>query len=139
MTPNRKDDGQATVFVIGMALVALGVVAFSIEGTRAFLMRRTLQNAADAAAIAGASQLDRDAYYSSGGGNTTLSPAQAEAAAAESLDLRGLDARAVVNASPEQVSVVLRTDLPTPFLRLVGIDHVGVAAEAVAEPYVRSP
>ncbi len=139
MTPNRKDDGQATVFVIGMALVALGVVAFSIEGTRAFLMRRTLQNAADAAAIAGASQLDREAYYSSGGGNTTLSPAHAEAAAAESLDLRGLDARAVVNASPEQVSVVLRTDLPTPFLRLVGIDHVGVATEAVAEPFVRSP
>ena len=136
----RQDDlGQATIFVVGMALVALAVVAFTIEGTRAFLMRRTLQNMADAAAAAGASQLDEAAYYASGGDVTAIEPARAEQAAAESLAMRGLDVQAEVQAGTDEVEVVLRTDLPTPFLRLIGIGRVTVGAEALAQPLVRGP
>lgn len=136
----RTDDsGQTTIFVVGLALVALGVTAFAIEGTRAFLMRRTLQNAADAAAIAGASQLDERAYYSSGGDVVTIAPDDADSAASSSLAARGLDATALVDTSPSRVRVNLRTDLSTPFLALIGIDRVPVSAEATSEPVVGSP
>ena len=135
--PNQT--GQATVFVLGMALVALGVTAFAIEGTRAFLMRRTLQNAADAAAVAGASQLDRSSYYASGGRETLVDVTLAETTAASWLERRGLDVDAAVEATPEEVRIVLRTDLPTPFLRLVGIDSVPVSGSATAEPLVGEP
>lgn len=134
----HTDDGQATLFVLGMALVALAVTFFAIEGTRSFLMRRTLQNAADAAAIAGASQLDESAYYSSGGMRATLDPGEAEAAGIESLAARGLDVDTRIEATQDEVAVRLRTDLATPFLRFIGIHSVPVSADARAEPVTGS-
>lgn len=139
MRQPSSETGQATVFVVGMALVALAVTAFAIDGTRAFLMRRTLQNAADAAAVAGASQLDRDSYYSSGGVRTLLDPSNAEETAASWLDKRALDADAVVTATPGEVKVLLTTELPTRFLRLLGIGSVRVSGDAVAEPILGEP
>ena len=135
----NDESGQTTVFVIGMALVAFAVVAFTIDGTRAFLMRRTLQNAADAAAVAGASQLDQDSYYSSGGDRVLIDPQRGRAAAASWLSRRGLDVATAVDASPARVHVVLRTRLNTPFLNLIGIGSVPVAAEGTAEPLVGAP
>ncbi len=136
MKTSSPEDGQATIFVIGMALVALAVTAFSIEGTRAFLMRRTLQNAADGAALAGASELDRETYYSTGGSEALIDPVRGEAAVVSWLDRRGLDVQADLEMTPTRVSVELRTDLPTSFLNVIGIDSVPVAAEAEAEPLV---
>ena len=137
---NKPDDsGQMTIFVVGLALVAMAVTAFAIEGTRAFLMRRTLQNAADAAAVAGASQLDERAYYSSGGDVVAIAPAEADSAVSSSLAGRGLDATTVVDSSPSRVRVALRASLPTPFLALIGIDSVPVAAEATSEPVAGPP
>ena len=129
-----EEQGQTTVFVVGLALIGFAVTGFAIEGTRAFLMRRSLQNAADAAAVAGASQLDERSYYSSGGNRISLAPHQADVAASSSLARRDLEATAVVDASATRVHVVLRTDLPTPFLSLIGIDSVPVAAAATSEP-----
>ncbi|MDQ4096129.1 MAG: pilus assembly protein TadG-related protein [Actinomycetota bacterium] len=117
-----------------MSLVALAVTFFMVEATRAFLMRRTLQKAADAAAVTGASQLDEEAYYVSGGTVTVLNPGTAETAASRSIAQRGLDVIATVDASTTRVRVRLRTDLTTQFLRFVGIDAVPVDAEAAAEP-----
>ena len=135
----NNESGQVTVFVIGMSLVAFAVVAFTIDGTRAFLMRRTLQNAADAAAIAGASQLDQSSYYSSGGNRVLIDPARGRAAATSWLSARGLDASAGVDATSSRVHVVLRTRVATPFLNLIGIGSVPVAAEGTAEPLMGAP
>lgn len=134
-----EEHGQATVFVIGMALVAFAVVAFVVDGTRAFLLRRTLQGAADAAALAGASQLDERAYYSSGGARVMIEPGAGRSAASELLTRRALGARAAISATPEGVTVVLRSEMPTAFLQVIGIGDVPVAAEAVAEPLPAPP
>ncbi len=139
MMPCQDDRGQATVFVIGMTFVALAVTAFAVEGTRAFLMRRTLQNAADGAALAGASQLDRDTYYSSGGTVASIDPVRGRIAVTAWLERRGLDVDAGMRVAPEQVWVDLRTDMPTSLLGIIGINSVPVSADATAEPAVGDP
>lgn len=67
-----NERGQTTVLVLGMALLAFALSGVAVDGTRAWLYRRTLQNAADGAALAGAAELDRSAYYASGGESVVL-------------------------------------------------------------------
>lgn len=135
----RSQSGQTTVLVLGLALVAFSVAGLAVDGTKAFLFRRSLQNAADAAAVAAAGELDRVRYYASGGGALVLDPRAAGKVAEEILSTRRLPARAAVTTGREGVTVVLRGRVPTSFLRLVGIDSVPVAAEARAEPIAGSP
>ena len=134
-----NERGQAAIFAIGITMVVLGVVAFAVDATRAFLYRRSLQNAADAASVAAASQLDITTYYESRGIRLTLDPASARSAAARSLGVRAIQARAEVSANPERVEVVLRDDLETVFLHMIGVDAIPVAAHAVAEPIRSRP
>lgn len=137
--PQASESGQATIFVVGMALVAFGVVAFAVDGTRAFIMRRSLQNAADAAALAGASQLDENSYYSSKGREVDIDPVQGKRGAAEWLARRALNATATIRASEVEISVSLRTEMPTTFLGIVGVRAISVGAEASAEPLIGPP
>lgn len=138
---NRVADerGQTTMLVLGLALIGFAVVGLAVDGTRAFLLRRTLQNAADAAALAGASELDRDAYYGSGGQQIHLDPEAARRQSIEWLSLRGVRVGADVRAAPAEVRVVLRDEVPTTFLSLVGVDAIPVATEASAEPLSGAP
>jgi Flp pilus assembly protein TadG len=131
--------GQVTVMALGLALVAFAVAGLATDGTRAFLLRRTLQNAADSAALAGASELDTDVYYSSGGRETVLDPSRARSVALEWLGRRGLTARSTIAATPTEVNVSLRDEVRTAFLALVGIDRIPVAVSASARPFARSP
>jgi Flp pilus assembly protein TadG len=126
--------GQVSVMALGLAVVAFAVAGLATDGTRAFLARRTLQNTADAAALAAASELDRDAYYSSGGRRVVLDPSGARAVALEWLARRGLGARAQVRVAPDVVAVALRDEIRTTFLGAVGIRVVPVAVLATAEP-----
>jgi hypothetical protein len=129
-----RDSGQTTVFIVGVSLLAFAVAGLAVDGTRAFLLRRTLQNAADSAAVAGAGELDRPAYYSSGGRTIRLDPRSASATAGSYLGKRGLGATSAIDADESSVHVVLRDSSPTTLLRIIGIDEVGVAVEAAAEP-----
>lgn len=140
MTSDQDNEaGQVTVLVLGLAVVAFAVAGVAIDGTRAFLFRRTLQNSADAAALAGAGEVDRTAYYGSGGERILLDARAARAKAVEWLARRGLDVRAGIDADPSGVRVVLRGRLATTFLRLIGVGSVPVAAEARAEPASGAP
>jgi Flp pilus assembly protein TadG len=130
----RTQDGQATVLILGLALVVFAVAGLAVDGTRAFIARLTLQNAADAAALAGAGELDRDAFYSSGGSRLQLDGRDARALAYRYLDARGYAGRAVVDANEGSVTIVLRDEIATSFLGLVGVDALPVAVEARAEP-----
>lgn len=132
-----RETGQVAVFVVGMALVAFAVAGVAVDGTRAWLYRRTLQNAADAASLAGAAQLDRSSFYDSGGRALTLAAPAARAAAIRWLDLRGIDARAQVHAHDGGVRVVLRGEVRAGLLGLAGIDTIPVAVEADSEPLSR--
>jgi uncharacterized membrane protein len=125
--------GQVSVFVMGAAVICFAIAGIAIDGTRTFLYRRTLQNAADAAALAGASEIDRRAYYS-GREEIALNDVEARAAALRWLARRGLPVDAEVVATPAVVRVGVRARLATTFLGLVGITDLPVAAESVAEP-----
>jgi Flp pilus assembly protein TadG len=130
----RSQDGQATVLILGLALVVFAVTGLTVDGTRAFIARRTMQNAADAAALAGAGEINLGAFYSSGGSELQLDAAGARSLAYRYLDARGYAGRAVVDANEGSVTIVLRDEIATSFLGLVGVDALGVAAEARAEP-----
>jgi Flp pilus assembly protein TadG len=130
----RSESGQATVLVLGLAIVVFAVTGLAVDGTRAFVARLTLQNAADAAALASAGELDVGGFYSSGGSELRLDAAGARALAYRYLGARGLSGEAVVDADEAAVTVVLRDEVATSFLGLVGVDALPVAAEARAEP-----
>ena len=135
----RSESGQVTVLVLGLALVAFAVGGLAVDGTRAFLLRRTLQHAADGASLAAAGELDTTSYYASGGNRIELDLTTARRTAERWLGLRGIDARVAIEVSPDAVGVVLRAEMPTSFLGLVGVDRVPVAASARSEPVPGPP
>lgn len=131
----REERGQATVMLLGLALLAFAVAGLAVDGTRAFIHRMSLQNAADAAARAGASEIDAAAYYRSGGRRVTLDPEGATATAVRFLDYRRLGAAdAGVSVENGGVYVTIRSEVTTSFLGLVGIGSIPVAVESRAEP-----
>ena len=133
-----NERGQTTVLVLGMALLAFAVAGLAVDGTRAWLYRRSLQNAADAAALAGAAELDRAAYYASGGEDMVLD-ADAETVATRWLARRPLGALATVRSTRDRVFVEMRGEVSTTFLSLAGIRTVEVAVRADAAPIAGNP
>ena len=123
-----------TLLVLGLALVSFAVAGLAVDGTRAFLLRRTLQNAADSSALAGAAELDQQVYYESEGRHVVLDPDSAERVALEWLARRGVDATVAVYADTGKVRVALQDDLPTTFLGLVGVLKIPVGVVATAAP-----
>jgi len=134
----RDERGQASLFVLGMALVVFSVAGLAVDGTRVFLMRRTLQNAADSAALAAAGELDTRSYYSSGGDLIRLSSGDARTIAQGWLADRGIEARSAIGTDAGSVSITLRTEVPTTFLGLIGIEAVAVGASSTSEPVAGS-
>ena len=134
-----EEHGQATVLVIGLSLVVFAIAGLAVDGTRAFLLRRSLQSSADAAALAAAAELDEAAYYASGGRVAVLDEPAARRSAAEWLQSRGLPLKAEVATAPDRVEVVVRAMVPTTFLGLAGITEIPVAARADASPIAGGP
>lgn len=122
------------MLVIGLSLLAFAVTGIAVDGTRAFILRRSLQNAADSATVAGAGELDETAYYSSAGRKVVLDPASASGTANTYLARKGIAARPSVEADESGVYVVMRAESPTTLLRIIGIEAIPVAVESRAEP-----
>ncbi len=139
MSRATNERGQATVLVIGLSLVVFAITGLAVDGTRAFLFRRSLQNSADAAALAAAAELDETAYYASGGEVAVLDQNAARKSVAEWLQRRGLPLKAEVAIAPDRVEVVVRATVPTTFLGLAGIPEIPVAARADASPIAGGP
>jgi len=130
----NSERGQVTVMVLGLAIMSLAIAGLAVDGTRAFLLRRTLQNAADAASLAGAGEISRDDYYYSGGRDIALQPEEAARSSREYLALRGIEARVSLDVSDDDVRLVLRGTSKTLFLALIGVSEVPVAVESNAAP-----
>lgn len=130
----RNQRGQATILVLGMVMVVFGIVGVAVDGTKAFVARRTLQSTADAAALAAASELDTDRYYASRGRAVVLDEVAAVAAVHRWLEMRGLRAEGAARVEEGAVLVTLRASVPTLFLRVVGVDALPVAVEAASAP-----
>jgi Flp pilus assembly protein TadG len=131
--------GQVALLVLGLSLVVFALAGLAVDGTRAFLARRSLQNSADAAALAGAAELRVETYYASGGRTVVLDQAAARRAAAARLGRRGLPAQAEITTAPGRIDVVIRSQTPTSFLGLVGVRAIPVATAARAAPVASRP
>jgi len=140
MTRERsgEESGQVTVLVIGLTMVTFAVSGLAVDGTRAFLARRALQNLADAAALAAADQVDADAFYSGGGREISVDPDAARAAASDLLGRAGGGSEGNVSIHGSTVGVRLIARVETSFLLLLGVSSIPVSATAQAEPEVGS-
>ena len=127
----HDDEGQVLVMVALMMVGVVSVVGLVSDGGLVFAQRRDLQNVADAAAAAGAMQIDEATYRSTG--EVVLDERLAREAAALYLDGEG-DLDYVVSVLSGRVEVSVSRQATTSFLRVIGIDGVDVTASASAEP-----
>src|SRR5438067_4724165 len=61
--PRRRQSGQAIVLIALMLTVLIGMVAIAIDGSRAYAVRRDLQAATDAAALAAADKMQQTGSF----------------------------------------------------------------------------
>lgn len=130
----RSECGQALVWVAVMLPLFLSIIGLSIDAGTVFDARRELQNVADSAARAGAMQIDQNAYRTSSGAKVVLDPAIARQAADEYVSSRGAGFAATIDVGTGGVVVRVSQNVPTSFLRLVGIGTVRISATAPAAP-----
>ncbi len=113
--------GQVLPFVAVLLVVLLGMLALVLDGGNLYLHRRSMQNAADAGALAGARILCLDG-----------TAAEARAAAQQYTVQRNSADTAAIGVDGWTVEVVARKDVAMTFARVMGINEVPVAAEAAA-------
>lgn len=124
--------GQTLLWVAIMLPIFLAIIGLALDGGALFAARRQAQNAADAAARAGAQQIDEDRYRATG--EIALDNGWARYVARQYIAGAG-GLEATVDVAGNQVIVTVRRDVPLSFLRLVGVGGVRVGATAVAEPF----
>jgi len=106
------ESGTVTLWLLGVCMLLFALGGISVDLWRGFSARRSLSNTADAAALAGASAIDEDAYRQRG--VVQLDPVVAESRArahvtgqADAGALRGVD----VHADRDTVTVVVRGEI----------------------------
>jgi Flp pilus assembly protein TadG len=101
----RGERGTITLWILGLCLMLFALGGISLDLWRAFSDRRSLASAADAAAVAGGTALDVDAYRHDG--VVQLDPALAKARAEASLRDQG-DTSALTNVSVDADTQTVR-------------------------------
>ena len=143
----RDERGQATVMIVGLAVVLLMTIAVVVDASAAFLQRQGLDTVADGAALAGADAGSRnlEVLYGQGVGSADrLVQAEALARAAVVDHLRrtgahatypGLTVEVRFDAGDDAVVVHLRAplDLPLTLPGSPGTTVVGAVGSAVVE------
>ena len=124
--------GQALLWVAIMLPVFLAIIGLALDGGALFAARRQAQNAADAAARAGAQQIDLNRYRATG--EIALDNGWARYVARQYVAGSG-GLEATVDVAGNRVIVTVRRDVPLSFLKLFGVEGVRVGATAVAEPF----
>jgi hypothetical protein len=120
--PKAGERGSITVWLLGLAVLVLFVGGLSLDLWRAFSARQLLANAADAAAIAGATGIDTTRFRDTG--QLVLDPSLATQRAGDSLAHQGglpLTAPPGVDVTPDppQVVVVLTGQVRLTLLRVL--------------------
>jgi len=118
--------GQSIILVTIVLMALFVFAAVAVDGARLYALRRQMQNAADAGALAGAYQT-----CSEGPRGQIIYRATAEAARFARLN----EAQAVdvtVNLKKNTVGVVASITFPTFFAGLVGIPELSIQARATA-------
>lgn len=89
----RREDGSISLLILGLALIAMLLVAGTVAVTSAHLSRMRLLDVADGAALSAANALDESAYAQGVGESVPLSDASVRQRAAAYLGSRPLPAR----------------------------------------------
>lgn len=144
----RRDEyGQATVFIIGLAVVLLMAIAVVVDASAAFLQRQELDTVADGAALAGADAGSRnlEVLYADGvaaAGRLDQAETVARAAVIDHLqrtgahiDFPGLTVSVRFDPVGEAVIVTVRAplDLPLTLPGSPGTTVIGAVGSAVVE------
>jgi hypothetical protein len=114
-----RESGQAVVVVVVCLAGLLGICALTIDLGSLYEQRRMTQNAADAAALAGAAAIPSGGYV-------------AAAKRYEGVNGMSGDQVSVSYNGTDSVTVTVARDAPTYFLKLFGYDTVRVDATATA-------
>ena len=131
-----REEGTVTLWLLGVCMLLLALGGISVDLWRGFSARRSLANTADAAALAGASAIDEDAYRQRG--VVQLEPAVAESRA-RAHATRQLDAGALravdVRADRDAVTVVVHGQIGFTLLGVLTPDgDLAVRVTATATP-----
>lgn len=136
MTRRECERGQVSVLIIGFAVILGLLLVVVANASGAYLAHRSLVSAADGAASAAVSGLDREAVYRSGLGDADSAPlsiARARAAAREYLSTVDMDVDEVaVQIAQRRVRVRLATTFRPRFAPPGWPGASRVAAESTA-------
>jgi hypothetical protein len=140
----RDERGQASVLIIGFALVVLSLIVIVVDASVAFLERQSLDNLADGAALYGADRAaeGRDVYtHGVGDDDLELTAARARAGAIEYLrqvgaygDHPGLSAAVHIEGDSVVVHLSSSVDLPFSIPGSPEAAGVGATGSAVVRP-----
>ena len=124
----RRDRGQVTPFVVILTTALIAFAGLVFDAGIALSAKTQALDAAQAAARAGAQELDLLTYRTTG--VARLDPARARATAQRWLATAGLRGEAA--ATTAAVTVTARRSHRTQLLRLVGVSRLDVSASAAA-------
>ena len=127
-TRTGDDSGQVTPFVVVLTIALIAFAGLALDAGMALSAKVQALDAAQAAARAGAQQLNLTAYRERN--IAELDPPRAEAAARGWLTSAGLDG--TVTATTTTVTVTVQRTVRTQLLQLVGVRSLDVSATATA-------
>ena len=122
----RREDGSATIWMIGLATVALLLVALASDGARVLSAVSQTGDTARAAARAGVLAADP--------ATRTLNPALADDQAREVIGARQMTPGPIeVSGDGTRITVTVATTVELPLLALLGIPERTVSSTATAD------
>jgi Flp pilus assembly protein TadG len=135
----RGREGQSLMLFVVMLPFFLAIFGLVLDAGTIFAARREAQGIADAAARAGANELDVGLYRRTDGRQIELDGSLADEVARRYLADQGVGQpglEGTVSVAPMAITVVVRREVPLGFLRLAGWQTHPIQAVAVAQPFV---
>ena len=134
-TARADDRGAVAVMLLFIGLIAIVAAAGLLGGGAVFAARSHGYDLAQAAARAGAQQIDTAAYRTDG--TLRLDPARATRAAKQFLATGG--ATGTVQVTAAQITVTASSRQATPMLEMFGVTTITVTSTASATPILDPP
>ena len=115
----KEEHGQALIFFVGVFAILLAVMAFVVDVGSVYVEKAKLQNAVDAAALAGAYDLPTEA--------------DALGSAGVYFDTNGYgDVAPIINVDAKSVTVSATKNVVYTFAQIIGLNNANVTASATA-------
>ncbi len=135
----RGHEGESLALFVVMLPFFLAILGLVLDAGMIFAARREAQGIADAAARAGANELNVGLYRRTDGRGIELDRPLAEEVARRYLADQGVGQpglEGMVFVEPLAITVVVQREVPLGFLRLAGWQTYPIRAIAIAQPFV---